>query len=185
MLSVAVFFGLIAGSFALNYIDGSCPDVTPRSPVDLNRIAGDWWAILRDDKSWNLMGKCIMNHFDRPVDGVARVVFKSISKTTNVASLIESNVTLSADNVLQFVNHLPGWGDSEQNQIVLDADPERYAIVYSCKNYQNKYLEKFWVYARNKDDYGYFTNNQYLMQVSESYGLRNPNWVKVDNENCI
>ncbi|XP_057331255.1 apolipoprotein D-like [Microplitis mediator] len=184
MLSVAVFFGLVAGSFAVNYIDGSCPDITPRSPVDLDKLAGNWWAILRDDKSWNLEGKCKWHHFCRPVDGVAKVVFNSISKTNNEFSLIDANVTLSADNVLQFVHHLPGWGDSEQNQIVLDSDPDRYAIVYSCTNYQNKYIERFWVYARNEYDYGYFTNNQYLMQVSDSYGLRNPKWVKVDNENC-
>ncbi|XP_057322835.1 apolipoprotein D-like [Microplitis mediator] len=184
MLKVVVFFGLIAGSFAVNYITGSCPNVTPMSPVDLNEIAGDWWSLLRDDHSWDLDATCILDHFEPPVNGVIRAVASSISISTNILSVMESNVTLTEDNILRFSHHRPAWGDSEQYQIVLDSVPDTYAIVYSCKNYRTTYVERFWVFGRNSNQSGYFTNENYLMQVLDNYGLKYPNWVKVNNENC-
>ncbi|XP_057322850.1 apolipoprotein D-like [Microplitis mediator] len=184
MLSVTVFFGLIAGSFALNYIQGSCPNITPKGPVDLNEIAGDWWSLLRDDQSWDLDATCILDHFEPPINGVIRAVASSISISTNVLSVIESNITLSADKILHFSHHLPAWGDSDQDQIVLDSVPDTYAIVYSCKNYRTTYVERFWVFGRCPEQYGYFTNQGYLRQVLDSYGLRYPRWVKINNQNC-
>lgn len=59
-----------------------------------------------------------------------------MSFRTNDISTIESNVTLSADKVLEFRHHLPVWGDFDQDQFILDSDPNRYAVVYSCRNYR-------------------------------------------------
>ncbi|XP_008549394.1 apolipoprotein D-like [Microplitis demolitor] len=183
MLSVTVFFGFIAGSFALTFLNGNCPEVGPLNPVDVNALAGDWWLLERNVDNWDNGGKCGKKHIDPPINGTTRVVTSRVSTTTSVTSLVEAKVTVSEDNVVHFRIQVPIWGEFDQDHWILDSDPENYVIIWNCQNWGRQHTEGLWIFGRNKSISGF--DEGYVRRVLGNYGLRYPEMVRIDNENCL
>ncbi|XP_008549441.1 lopap-like [Microplitis demolitor] len=139
MLSVTVFLGLIAGSFAyLTLLDGNCPELFPMEPHDLNKVPGDYYLIKRNVENWDNHGKCLRLHFDPPVDGEVRCITTSVSTKTNEITKVESKVTVDENSIVHFRHNLPIWGEYDEYQVPLKSDYVNYTIVVSCRNYGDK-----------------------------------------------
>ncbi|XP_057337081.1 apolipoprotein D-like [Microplitis mediator] len=180
MLSATVFFGLIAGSFALTLLDGNCPKINPRQQLDPYGITGNWWLVERNNENTDRQGRCQKLHWDPPANGEVRCVTSRVSIATNLTTVVEAQATVTERNSVLFRNEVPVQGEFDEEQWVLAIDYDSYSIVWSCTNFGNTRAEKAFVFRRNRE----LMDTNFVAAVFNSYGLEYPNFVRIDNENC-
>ncbi|KAJ8917799.1 hypothetical protein NQ315_010705 [Exocentrus adspersus] len=169
---------------------GPCPKMSYMKNFNLSKFTGHWYEIERSFYLMELIQSCVNMDLMEDVKGRLEVSINTKSTWSGGFSISEGIATPSkkdpslllykvSSKLPRVINkYLPGAGFYQ----VLSTDYNRYAILYSCTNFQLVHIDLIWIWGRTREIGAELRSKIY--DLLTQYHLDSERLILPKNHNC-
>lgn len=127
---------LIGCTYAVDQINGVCPEKQPISNLTLSNFVGDWIELKRFDKS-TPERDCVKATISDLANGkiMIKEQYKILSENSKEFKFQNDTLTYKDSRRGEFIVH--GKHDRESQFLILDTDYKTFAVMWSCETVEN------------------------------------------------